>query len=594
MKLCPRLIPSRPLHRLPTTSSRHLSTPSLPSLSPSPHPAVPAPTPSTASPFTPLTPPRPSRLSTLFSRAPTAHLLHNSDASPSSLSSTSIGAVVFVQEDVVHVEGLSSASAGSLVRFVRRDSLDSTPSRGLVMAVQANRVVVAVLSEGVQPLPVSVGDRVHHSRGEVPSFPVGRSVQGRVLSPLGVPTDGLPPLAQSTPHLPSLSPASPPLMQRASPTHFLSTGFKHLDFFHPLTRGIRIGLLGGRLTGKSVLALESLIWTLQQGRGQVMGVYVCVGKKRNEVMRIRERCIAAGVFDLMTLIDSNEGDSPASQYLAPFSGCTIADWYRDDGQHCVVVYDDLVTHGAICHGIDSVIGFPSLSPSYIHAKLLERTAAMMGGGGSSTAIVILETPRPERAVSVIESLVGLVDHCVYLDSGMAADGYWPAIHCSSIIGRPSARFRSPLTRFITHSMSQTMLQSERTANQYAWAKEFGLEEEDEDVDILSYREKLQVLLSQREPMALHDQMLSLMAATKRNLSAVAFDELEGFEVALQGNVRADTPALYERLREVCDTEGAQKELDTGLRRELEEAVQRFMNTWKAQRGLPLYEEPEHS
>ena len=521
------------------------------------------------------------------------------------------------------------------------------------MVVQASRVVVAVLFEGKQALPVSSGDRAFHVKGEVPSFPVGREVAGRVLSPLGLPADGLPPLSSSTAHLPSLSPPSPPLMHRASPTHFLSTGFKHLDFFHPLTRGLRIGLLGDKLTGKTTLAVDSLIWVVQQGRGKgrdaVKGVYVCVGKKRAEVRRIRERFLAAGVLEDVTIISSSDADSHASQYLAPFSGCTVADWYRDQGQHAVIVYDDLVTHGAICNGIDKSerqlharcegvvacassltlcsaavrrsIGFPSLSTSYIHARLLERTAAMKGGGSaqhypphpallpsqlrahpprssspvhrSSTAICILESPRPERAVSVIESLVGFVDHCVYLDAHMAADSYWPAINCSSIIGRPSARFRSPLTRSITNAMSQTMLQSERTANQYAWAKEFGLEEtDDEDEDILTYREKLQLLLSQRAPMALQDQFLTLMAATRRNLAAVPFEALEGFEAALQGGVKADAPEVYAQLRTVCESEEVQKEFSGTLRQQLEEAVQRFMTTWTRQNGYQLYDAEE--
>ena len=194
-------------------------------------------------------------------------------------------------------------------------------------------------------------------------------------------------------------------------------------------------------------------------------------------------------------------------------------------------------------------------------------------------------------MSVIESLVGFVDHCVYLDSSIAADGLWPAINCSSIIGRPSARFRSPLTRSITNLMSQSMLQSERTANQYAWAKEFGLEEEEEeDVEILTYRDKLQLLLSQRQPMPLHDQFLTLIAATRRNLAAVSHDELEAFEAALQATVRADAPQLYARLREVCESEEVQHDFSGSLRQQLQEAVSRFMQTWKRQRG---YEHEAH-
>ena len=201
---------------------------------------------------------------------------------------------------------------------------------------------------------------------------------------------------------------------------------------------------------------------------------------------------------------------------------------------------------------------------------------------SSTAICILESLRPDRAASVIESLVGFVDHCVYLDPHMAADGYWPAINCSSIIGRPSARFRSPLTRSITNALSQTMLQSERTANQYAWAKEFGLEDDDEDADVLSYRDKLQVLLSQSAGQRLEDQFVALVAATRNQLSGVAFEDVEEFEAALQASMRADHADVYERLRGICSSEEVQKELPQTLRVQIEEAVQQFIAQWRRQ------------
>ena len=458
-------------------------------------------------------------------------------------------------------------------------------SHGLVLAVRRDRVVIALLSEGAAAFPVSCGDRVQHVRGEVPRFPVGQQVQGRMLTPLGRPADGLAPISSSAPLLPSLSPPSPPLLQRASPSHFVSTGFKHLDFFHPLTRGLRIGLLGERLTGKTTLALDALTFMLQQQTG-MYGVYVCIGKKRKEAQWLRERLQQAGVLDRVCIVFSSEADSQASQYLAPFSGCTAADWYRDAGLHCVIVYDDLITHGAVCSGINRSMGYPALSISYIHARLLERTAAMTGGG-SSTAVCLLEAPRPERSVSVIESLVGFVDHCVYLDSHMAASSLWPAVNCSSIIGRPSARFRSPLTRSITTAMSTTMLQSERTANQYAWAKELGLhEEEEEDMDILSYREKLQLLLSQHRPMQLHDQFLSLIAATKANLAAVSFDAIDRFEAALQAAVAATQPALYAELKQLCSSDEVQQEIRPQLRQRLELAVQSFMDEWRREHGEP--------
>ena len=541
----------------------------------------------------PHAPPPAASASTSFQASSPSPNHSPSSASPRPLTSQhtsstndySLGTVVHAVNEIVHVQGLYSASAGSLVRFTRSGS--AAPALGLVMAVQTDRVIIALLNEGYQHSIVTVGDRVSHTRGDVPKFPVGPAVLGRMLSPLGVPCDQQPPLSSSLPYLPTLSPSSPSLTNRASPTHFVSTGVKHLDFFHPLTRGLRIGLLGDKSTGKTTLALDALTFLIQQSRAQpnadqrVYGVYVCAGKKANEMNRVRERLLRAGVLDSCVVVCSSDSDSMGSQYLAPFSGCTVADWLRDEGKHVVIVYDDLVTHGAVCTGIDRSLGYPALSTSYLHARLLERTAAI-NGGGSSTAICILESLRPDRVASVIESLVGFVDHCVYLDAHMASDGYWPAINCSSIIGRPSARFRSPLTRGITNLLSQTMLQSERTANQYAWAKEFGLEDDDEDADVLQYRDKLQVLLSQHQAMRLEDQTLSLLAATRNQLAGVAFEDVEEFEMALHASMRADHAELYEQLRAVCSADGAQKEFPGTLRARLEEAVQQFIEQWRRQ------------
>ena len=348
-------------------------TASIPSNSSKPATAPPA-----SAPRNP-TPPRPSSWHTSFVNRP-----HTSSHTRSQ-SDSSLGTVVHAVNEIVHVQGLHSASAGSLVRFTRSGSASAAPALGLVMAVQAERVIVALLNEGHQHSIVTTGDRVSHTRGDVPTFPVGPSVLGRMLSPLAQPCDNQPPLSSSLTHLPTLSPSSPSLTNRASPTHFISTGYKHLDFFHPLTRGLRIGLLGDKHTGKTTLATDALAYIINQSRSQpegerVYGVYVCVGKKANEVARVRERLVRAGVMDSCVVVVSSDGDSMGSQYLAPFSGCTVADWLRDEGKHVVIVYDDLVTHGAICTGIDRSVGYPALSTSYLHARLLERTASINGGG----------------------------------------------------------------------------------------------------------------------------------------------------------------------------------------------------------------------
>lgn len=278
-----------------------------------------------------------------FSTASASSILPNAS---SNQFGHSVGQVMDVRRGIALVFSLDNAAVGSAVSF-RRNNVASG-AQGFVVCMTSERHYIALMEDS----SVNIGDECTVN-GTIPSVPV-EGVGGTVLSPFGrdctnlfssvssktaVDLD-----AVSTRRRPSMQSRNPLMPARDSPHHFLSIGYKVFDFFHPLMRGLRVGLIGARNTGKTHLGVEAMSHLISSGQTD-FGVYVCVGKSKNEVQSIRNRLQRAGVLDKVTVIWSSDRDGLGHQYLSVFAGCAIADHYRDTNRHCVIVYDDLATHG---------------------------------------------------------------------------------------------------------------------------------------------------------------------------------------------------------------------------------------------------------
>lgn len=311
---------------------------------------------------------------------------------------------------------------------------------------------------------------------------------------------------------PLLSYPPPSLAARSTTHRFLPTGLLHLDAFHPVAEGLRIGIMGSKRAGKSSLAaciLSSFVQQAQRYEAEVAAaqsasgetalppaplptpfhfIYVCVGQSRFDTHQLIQRLERTGALARCTVVVAAQDDPMGMQYLAPFFGATLSDYFRAvHGHSSFIVYDDLAAHGHILTQINRMYGYPILAPNFIHAKLLERTAPLHEGGVSSTALVLVETSRSDRTLDVNENLAGFVDHALWLDSNLASRGLFPAINCSSVLGRPAARYRPHVLRALTNVLSTHMLASERKANTSKWAAEFGLEVEEEDEALMQFK-----------------------------------------------------------------------------------------------------------
>jgi len=484
--------------------------------------------------------------------------------------------------------------------------------RGWILVVSIHdRLVKGLLVAGIDAAGqassgdeiIEAGQVVMHRPGHLPSLDIERAMKvnegewdGAIVDPLGRQLDpfSLKPIVQTLPPFkpkqvattesasspPSSSPSAAPsvpypllstpppsLSARSNAYRFLPTGLFHLDAFHPLAAGLRVGVMGSKRTGKSELAaavvnnLAKQIRINSEQHAALLAepsnsssssssssspapspsldcplptplrfIYVCVGQSRSDTRALIHSLRSSGALSQCTAVVANADDSLALQYLAPFYACTLADFWRNElDSHVLLVYDDLTAHGHVLNLINKVYGYPVLPPSYVHARLLERTAPLAETGASTTALVLAETGRADRSLEVSENLSGFVDHVIWLDTSLAAKGLFPAISASSVLGRPAARFRPALFRALTSRVSTFVLQSERVSNAHRWAKEFGLEQDPDEEDtrsISEFRDKMQLIMThtpdpepaargQVEALTLTDQFLLLYTIQHR-------------------------------------------------------------------------------
>lgn len=462
----------------------------------------------------------------------------------------------------------------------------SVVSLGLILSIHSDRIRALILGSGEET--VSAGHRVRHTRGHVPALDVARvdEWKGQLIDPIGrtlnpstlLPIISTPPKpiliadaarddGEVTPAgdadaLPLLTLAPPSLASRSTAHRFMPTGFVHLDAFHPIAEGLRIGMMGAKRTGKTATAAAVLGSFAQQQQKQAVAVvdaaadadstsdllpsplhfiYVSIGQSRADVRNLVDRLSRNGSLAQSTVVVASHESGMGLQYLAPFMGQTIADYYRTIGESSVIVFDDLSAHGQVLTTINRIYGSPLLAPNFVHARLLERSAPLQSGA-STTALVLVETHRTDRTLDVNENLSGFVDHAIWLDAGLASAGAFPAINVASVLGRPAARYRPHVLRAVTNALSAQVLQSDRANNTARWANEFGLVQEEDDRPLHEFKDKCQIMLSQRldDPLyTVAEQMLLLYALQQdaQMLARVSVENIAQFHRELMHVIR---------------------------------------------------------
>ena len=344
-----------------------------------------------------------------------------------------IGRIESVQDGIVVVSGLDDVRAGELLRF-QGETDGSSDVAGYANLLDPDRVSCVLLDATTGLAP----GQIVRGTGDVIRIPVGDSLLGRVLDPLGRPLDGLPP-PEAVDYLPAERPA-PPIIDRDLVTQPLQTGIVVIDSMFALGRGQRELIIGDRATGKTAIATDTVI---NQKRSDVISIYVAVGQKTSSIQAVIESIRLHGAPERTCFIIAGPAAAPGLQWLAPYAGMTIAEYFRDRGQHALLVIDDLSKHAATHRELTLLMGQPPGREAYpgdifyTHARLLERAAKLADrlGGGSLSALPIAETEAGNLAGYIPTNLISITDGQIVVDSKLFSGGQRPAVDVGRSVSR---------------------------------------------------------------------------------------------------------------------------------------------------------------
>ncbi len=394
------------------------------------------------------------------------------------------GHVLSTADSIVQVSGLPSCMYGEIVRF-------SGEKYGIAMNLGADSVGVMMIT----------GDRlksgdVCFSSGETVRVPAGEAVLGRVLSPLGQPLDGGPDFPQSTPDRPIEYPA-PSILARKPVNVPLETGITAIDAMVPIGRGQRELIIGDRQTGKTTIAIDTII--NQKGKG-VYCFYVAIGQKMSTIAELYNLFKRTGALEYTTMIVASASDTAGVQYLAPYAGCAMAESFMYDGKDTLVVYDDLTKHAQAYRAISLLLRRPPGREAfpgdvfYLHSRLLERAAQLNEehGGGSMTALPIVETQAGDISAYIPTNIISITDGQIYLETDLFFAGQRPAINVGLSVSRVGGDAQSPAMHQIAGPLRIALAQY-REKKAFA---QYGADLDDATQRQIAKGDRLMLLLSQ--------------------------------------------------------------------------------------------------
>ncbi len=479
---------------------------------------------------------------------------------------TDVGTVQRIGDGVAKLSGLPSARTEELVTF-------PTGVQGMVLNLEREGIDVILLGsdEGIQG-----GDLVTGTGGRL-RVPVGRKLLGRVVNPLGEPLDGRGPIeAVVTSYLEREAPG---IIEREPVHEPLYTGFKVVDSMLAIGRGQRELIIGNRQTGKTTLAVDTIINQRDSG---VLCVYVAIGQKKSSTLAVIETLRKYRAMSYTTVVVSGPDDPPALRYLAPYAGCAMAEFLMYEGNDVLIVYDDLSRHADSYRELSLLLRRPPGREAYpgdifyLHARLLERACKLNQtlGGGSLTALPIVETQRGNISAYIPTNLISITDGQIVLDTELFNRNVRPAVDVGRSVSRVGGAAQVPAMREVAGKLKLDLAQYQEVAR---FAR-FGGEVDEATRRQIQRGLRLEAALKQPEhqPLSLAEQVLVLMAATGGYLDDVEPEQVPAFERQILARFKAEYPAQYEEINRTG-------ELDDRLREVLTTALTEYRASW-AQRS----------
>ena len=471
------------------------------------------------------------------------------------LETSEVGTVIQVADGIARVHGLEKAMQGELLEF---------PGEvfGMVMNLEEDNVGAVLLSANKN---ISEGDTVK-TTGRVVEVPVGDAMLGRVVNSLGQPIDGKGPI--KTDKSRPIERVASGVISRKSVDTPLQTGIKAIDAMVPIGRGQRELIIGDRQTGKTAIAIDTII--NQKGQG-VNCIYVAIGQKASTVANIVKSLTEYGAMDYTTVVASTASELAPLQYIAPYAGCAIGEEWMEEGKDVLVIYDDLSKHATAYRTLSLLLRRPPGREAYpgdvfyLHSRLLERAAKLNDelGGGSLTALPIIETQAGDVSAYIPTNVISITDGQIYLETEMFNSGFRPAINAGLSVSRVGGAAQIGAMKKIASPIRTELAQY----RELAAFSQFGSELDADTKERLAQGERIKEILKQPQykPMAVEKQVVIIYAATKRYLLDVPVEEILDFEAGLFDYVDAQYPELFNKIRE-------EKKLTEDIENMLNEAI----------------------
>jgi F-type H+-transporting ATPase subunit alpha len=473
-----------------------------------------------------------------------------------------VGTVQHIGEGVATLSGLPSARTDELVTF-------PTGVQGLILNLDHARIDVVLLGsdQGIQggDLVTATGERVR--------VPVGHQLLGRVVNPLGEPLDGQRPF--ETAETRYLEREAPDIIERAPVEEPLHTGLKVVDALVPIGRGQRELILGNRQTGKTTLAVDAI---LNQRDSDVACIYVAIGQKKSSTLAVIETLRRYDAMADTIVVVSSPDDPPAIRYLAPYAGCTMAEFLMYEGRDALIVYDDLSKHADAYRELSLLLRRPPGREAYpgdifyVHARLLERACRLNEdeGGGSLTALPVIETQRGDVSAYIPTNLISINDGQIVLDMDLFNRGTKPAVNVGQSVSRVGGEAQTAAMRSVVSELRLELSQYEEVAR---FAR-FGTQVDEATRQQIRRGQRLRAALRQpaHQPLSLAAQIVVLLAATEGFLDDVVVGDIPAFERGLLDRVESEHLELLQQINR-------SHELTAEMRETLTETMADYRTTW---------------
>ncbi len=475
-----------------------------------------------------------------------------------------VGSVLSVGDGIARIHGLDNVMAGELLDFPH-------DVKGIALNLEEDNVGAVLFGEYTL---IGEGDVVHRTK-RIMSTPVGQALVGRVVNALGEPIDDRGPIA--TTEYSNIERLAPGVIDRQPVKEPLQTGLKAIDSMIPIGRGQRELIIGDRQTGKTAIAIDAII---NQKNTDVICIYVAIGQKRSTVAQVVKTLTDYEVMEKTIVVSASASDPATMQYIAPYSGCAMGEYFRDRGQHALIIYDDLTKHAVAYREISLLLRRPPGREAYpgdvfyLHSRLLERAAKMNAqlGGGSLTALPIIETQAGDISGYIPTNVISITDGQIFLEADLFHAGIRPAIHVGNSVSRVGGNAQIKAMKQIAGTLRLELAQYRELA---AFAQ-FGSDLDKATQAQLARGERLTEILKQGQyqPLDVVNQIVSIFAGTHGFADDLKVDEVHTFLKEMVQFMGSAKSGLMQKI-------ATEKALNDALLQELLEALKEFKEKYSA-------------